>query len=216
MKSLRVCFACVVLLACSQTFGGIEQPRVATATEELNPQRFEFAIESGYLFGAINPPASYEIGAEFLTAAAGREPLPGPVGGALLGTAKMNRLIDRFDDFRADAAALHHVLADGWMWVLRFNNGVTSAGIAFDGERRPHRPSQDPEGEWRTTLRNYPSLARQFARAERIRAKHDTRDDEAGQGRQLDAVEHPDHEQGDREDDRQVPQDDIVRHGGSL
>ena len=68
MKSLRVCFACVVLLACSQTFGGIEQPRVATATEELNPQRFEFAIESGYLFGAINPPASYEIGAEFLTA----------------------------------------------------------------------------------------------------------------------------------------------------
>jgi len=68
MKSLRVCFACVVLLACSQTFGDIEQPRVATATEELNPQRFEFAIESGYLFGAINPPASYEIGAEFLTA----------------------------------------------------------------------------------------------------------------------------------------------------
>jgi lipid A 3-O-deacylase len=68
MNSLRVCFACVVLLACSQTFGGIEQPRVATATEELNPQRFEFAIESGYLFGAINPPASYEIGAEFLTA----------------------------------------------------------------------------------------------------------------------------------------------------
>jgi hypothetical protein len=41
---------------------------VATATEEFNPERFEFAIESGYLFGAINPPTSYEIGAEFLTA----------------------------------------------------------------------------------------------------------------------------------------------------
>ena len=26
-------------------------------TEELNPQRFELAVESGYLFGAINPPA---------------------------------------------------------------------------------------------------------------------------------------------------------------
>jgi len=46
---------------------------------------------------------------------------------------------------------------------------VTSAGIAFDGERRPHLPSQDPDNEWRTTLREYPSLARQFARAERIR-----------------------------------------------
>jgi lipid A 3-O-deacylase len=68
MKPLRVCFACAVVLASSQTFAGIEQPRVTTATEEFNPQRFEFALESGYLFGAINPPADYQIGAEFLTA----------------------------------------------------------------------------------------------------------------------------------------------------
>jgi lipid A 3-O-deacylase len=68
MKARRVCFVCVALLACSQTFGGVEQPRVATATEEFNPQRFEFALESGYLFGAINPPADYQILAEFLTA----------------------------------------------------------------------------------------------------------------------------------------------------
>src|SRR6266478_1894290 len=68
MKVLRLCFGCAVLLACSQTFGGIEQPPLATVTEEFNPQRFEFAIESGYLFGAINPPTDYQIGAEFLTA----------------------------------------------------------------------------------------------------------------------------------------------------
>jgi len=68
MKALRVCAVCLILLACSKTFGGVEQPRVAAATEDFNPQRFEFAIESGYLFGVINPPASYEIGAEFLTA----------------------------------------------------------------------------------------------------------------------------------------------------
>ena len=71
--------------------------------------------------------------------------------------------------YPCDAAALHHVLADGWMWVLRFNNGVTSAGIAFDGERRPQAPNQDPEEQWQAPLREYPSLARQFARAERIR-----------------------------------------------
>ncbi len=29
-----------------------------------------------------------------------------------------------------DDAALHHVFDGGWMWVLRFGNGVTSAGIA--------------------------------------------------------------------------------------
>src|SRR5947207_13511494 len=68
MKALRLCFACAVLLACSQTFAGVEPLPAATATEEFNPQRFEVAIESAFLFGAINPPASYEIGAEFLTA----------------------------------------------------------------------------------------------------------------------------------------------------
>ncbi len=71
--------------------------------------------------------------------------------------------------YPCDAAALHHVLADGWMWVLRFNNGVTSAGLAFDGERHPHVPNLDPEIEWQTALRDYPSLARQFAKARRIR-----------------------------------------------
>src|SRR6266487_1598010 len=68
MKALRVCFGCAVLVACAQSFGGVEQQRVTTATEEFNPHRFEFALESGYLFGAINPPTDYQIGAEFLTA----------------------------------------------------------------------------------------------------------------------------------------------------
>jgi lipid A 3-O-deacylase len=68
MKALRVCFVCVILLVCSQTFGGTEGGGVARVTEEFNPQRFEFAVESGYLFGAFNPPNRYEIGAEFLTA----------------------------------------------------------------------------------------------------------------------------------------------------
>jgi FADH2 O2-dependent halogenase len=71
--------------------------------------------------------------------------------------------------YPCDVAALHHVLADGWMWVLRFNNGITSAGIAFDGDRRPHVPNRDPQLEWQAALEDYPSLARQFSRAERIR-----------------------------------------------
>jgi lipid A 3-O-deacylase len=68
MKMLRALSACALLAVCSQAFGGVEQSRVATITEELDPQRFEFALESGYLFGAINPPADYQILAEFLTA----------------------------------------------------------------------------------------------------------------------------------------------------
>jgi tetracycline 7-halogenase / FADH2 O2-dependent halogenase len=73
----------------------------------------------------------------------------------------------RIDDhpYRCDHAALHHVLEDGWVWVLRFNNGVTSAGIMYDGERRPPDNGLAPEAEWETMLRRYPSVGRQFARA---------------------------------------------------
>ena len=68
MKMLRVSFVCVLLFICSQAFGGIAESATGSTGEELNPKRFDLALESGYLFGAINPPASYEIGAEFLTA----------------------------------------------------------------------------------------------------------------------------------------------------
>ena len=58
----------LLLLSSSLAFGGASESRVETVTSELNPRSFEFAVESGYLFGAINPPANYQIGAEFLTA----------------------------------------------------------------------------------------------------------------------------------------------------
>src|ERR1700733_14042177 len=32
--------------------------------------------------------------------------------------------------YPVDDAAVHHVFEGGWVWVLRFNNGVTSAGVA--------------------------------------------------------------------------------------
>src|SRR5216110_2139968 len=68
MKMLRAFAACAIVLTCLQTFAGTEQPRAGATAEELNPQRFELAVESGYLFGAINPPTDYQVGAEFLTA----------------------------------------------------------------------------------------------------------------------------------------------------
>jgi FADH2 O2-dependent halogenase len=66
--------------------------------------------------------------------------------------------------YRCDHAALHHLLDDGWIWVLRFNNGVTSAGIMYDGELRPAE-LVEPECEWRKLLQRYPSVGEQFARS---------------------------------------------------
>ena len=62
--------ACAVVFLLSGSFpllGGTTGSRAEAVTPEFNPHRFEFAIESGYLLGAINAPASYEIGAEFVT-----------------------------------------------------------------------------------------------------------------------------------------------------
>ncbi len=66
MRISRAAIVLVVFLGTLPAFAGTETTNQNVST--LNPQRFEFAVESGYLFGAINAPASYEIGAEFLTA----------------------------------------------------------------------------------------------------------------------------------------------------
>ncbi|MBX6326188.1 MAG: acyloxyacyl hydrolase [Chthoniobacterales bacterium] len=68
MKLRRASAILVFILGCRAAFGGSQESQgTSPAIGELNPDRFEFAIESAYLLGAINPPASYEIGAEFLT-----------------------------------------------------------------------------------------------------------------------------------------------------
>ena len=67
MKPLRICIACVALSICSQMFAGVEREVSVADDNEFNPHRFEFALQTGYLFGAINPPADYQIGALFLT-----------------------------------------------------------------------------------------------------------------------------------------------------
>lgn len=68
--------------------------------------------------------------------------------------------------FPCDAAAMHHVFDGGWMWVLPFENGVTSAGFVFDGDLSPLDASLAPDEEWRATMARFPSIAAQFTRAE--------------------------------------------------
>ncbi len=67
--------------------------------------------------------------------------------------------------FPVDDAALHHVFEGGWIWVLRFANGITSAGVAAT-ETTAHR-LRFAEGEpaWARLLTELPSVARQFAGA---------------------------------------------------
>lgn len=71
--------------------------------------------------------------------------------------------------FPCDAAALHHVIDDGWMWVLRFDNGITSAGFSLPAGPAPREASRTAEDEWAWRLAAYPSIARQFEGAAAVR-----------------------------------------------
>lgn len=70
--------------------------------------------------------------------------------------------------FPCDAAALHQIIDGGWMWVLRFDHGITSAGFSLNPDVHPLRLDEAPEAEWRRLLDRYPSLARQFAKAQPV------------------------------------------------
>jgi tetracycline 7-halogenase / FADH2 O2-dependent halogenase len=64
--------------------------------------------------------------------------------------------------FPVDDAAVHHVFPGGWIWVLRFNNGITSAGAAVtDGVARSLRVS-DGAAAWERLIATLPSVRAQF------------------------------------------------------
>lgn len=84
------------------------------------------------------------------------------------------RRCDAMEDFAlpgtppypADDAALHHVFDGGWMWVLRFGNGVTSAGFAMtDALGAEVGLPGNTEAAWQRFMQRFPSIGRQFADA---------------------------------------------------
>ena len=64
-----------------------------------------------------------------------------------------------------DDAALHHVFGGGWMWVLRFNNGVTSAGFAVEDWLAAELRLEERGAAWERILGRFPSIRDQFADA---------------------------------------------------
>lgn len=65
------------------------------------------------------------------------------------------------DPFNGDDAAQHHVLDDGWVWMLRFSCGITSVGLVKPCDRWPSvNPTEKQKREWwHAAWQRYPSLA---------------------------------------------------------
>jgi len=59
-----------------------------------------------------------------------------------------------------DWAAVHHIIDEGWMYSLRFDHGVTSAGFVLS-----HRLSGSPGQMWDQLLMRYPTIGDLFGNA---------------------------------------------------
>ena len=73
---------------------------------------------------------------------------------------------DELPPYPVDDAALHHIFDGGWIWVLRFNNGLTSAGVAVTGPLANALNLAEGKPAWDRLLQRLPSVREQFAQAE--------------------------------------------------
>ena len=70
--------------------------------------------------------------------------------------------------YPVDDAAVHHVFDGGWIWVLQFNNGITSAGVAANDKLAGHLRLSEGQAAWQRLLDLIPALKNQFANSQAI------------------------------------------------
>jgi len=64
--------------------------------------------------------------------------------------------------FNSDHSAQHHILDDRWLWTLRFDNGITSAGLVIPNTESN---TESLAETWDATINRYPSVTYMFQSA---------------------------------------------------
>jgi FADH2 O2-dependent halogenase len=67
--------------------------------------------------------------------------------------------------YNPDYSALHHLIDEGWIWTLRFNNERVSAGLLFDETAQVEKIDGTPAEKWKSVISQYPSLQNLFSRS---------------------------------------------------
>ena len=86
----------------------------------------------------------------------------GAVYGHFEGVSPFVEAAHESDPFCGDDAAQHHVLDQGWFWMLRFDHGITSVGLV-----EPSSVARSPKTFWER-IERHPSVARLMQRAKLI------------------------------------------------
>ncbi|MFU8812204.1 MAG: NAD(P)/FAD-dependent oxidoreductase [Balneolaceae bacterium] len=68
--------------------------------------------------------------------------------------------------YNPDHSALHHLIDEGWIWMLRFKNDLLSCGFMLDGDMAEKGNHQAPDEVWWNTINSYPSLREIFKKWE--------------------------------------------------
>lgn len=74
--------------------------------------------------------------------------------------------------FAYDDSAVHHLFEGGWVWTLRFKNGIVSAGASLSMESYAHLLQKEPHEIWHHVLDNLPALKNLFLNSRPISAFH--------------------------------------------
>ncbi len=82
-----------------------------------------------------------------------------------LGDIRFDRIVGAAPPYPIDDAAVHHVFDGGWIWVLQFNNGITSAGVAATDMCASQLRFSEGAPAWERLLDQIPALREQFANA---------------------------------------------------
>jgi FADH2 O2-dependent halogenase len=154
----------------------------ATYLDETHLEGARFDEEGGVLEGARRG-VPLQVGARFVVDASGPRgflyrTLGLPETGlrwlpATQGLYSHFADVDRFDalfpsedpPYPVDDAAVHHVFPGGWIWVLRFANGITSAGVAATDALAQELDLADGAPAWDRLLARHPRVRAQFAHA---------------------------------------------------
>lgn len=57
-----------------------------------------------------------------------------------------------------DRGTVHHCFDGGWLWVIPFDNGITSVGLQLDNARHPLDPGISPEVELHEWISRFPTM----------------------------------------------------------